>query len=373
MRRTQTVRIVILFVLLCLVDQLPAAEPVGTAFTYQGRLEQEGSPVSDTCSFQFSLWTDATETDPGAQIGSTISQSMDVVDGLFAVQLDFGASVFTGDALWLEIAVCCSPSDCSMPPTDYTVLVPRQELTPAPYSVHATTAGSVPWSGLSGVPAGFADNIDNDLFATASCATSGHILKWSGSTWICTEDNVGPSPSVIYTRWGGSNCFNGAQLVYSGLIGGNLHLNPGGGANSLCLSNEPTWDEFNDGNQDGNTMYGTEYETAGFGIASFVGMNDFEASCAVCLRPDASNVLMVPGTQVCPDGWNSEYTGYLMSTHYTQTRSETICVDRLASGIGSSFDSNGNLLYPTEAECGSLPCPPYVQNRELTCCVCSRP
>ncbi len=43
-----------------------------------------------------------------------------------------------------------------------------------------------------------------------------------------------------------------------------------------------------------------------------------------------------------------------------------------ASKIGTNANQNGNLLYPTEAECGSLPCGPYVQDRELTCVVCAR-
>ena len=30
------------------------------------------------------------------------------------------------------------------------------------------------------------------------------------------------------------------------------------------------------------------------------------------------------------------------------------------------------LFYPVEARCGSLPCPNYVNNREVTCVVCSQ-
>jgi len=76
---------------------------------------------------------------------------------------------------------------------------------------------------------------------------------------------------------------------------------------------------------------------------------------------------MIPGTKVCPAGWNLEYAGYLMSSHYTQSASEFVCVDKDAEAGGSNSNLGGGLLYPTEAECGSLPCLPYVQNRELTC------
>ncbi|MGD8398716.1 MAG: hypothetical protein PVG11_07655, partial [Anaerolineae bacterium] len=30
--------------------------PLGTAFTYQGRLEDGGEPVTDDCDFRFGLW-----------------------------------------------------------------------------------------------------------------------------------------------------------------------------------------------------------------------------------------------------------------------------------------------------------------------------
>jgi hypothetical protein len=131
--------------------------PLSTSFTYQGQLKQGGSPVSGTCDFQFSLWDAASG---GAQIVTTqTATSVTVSNGLFTVQLDFGASAFTGDARWLETAVRCPAGSGS-----YTTLTPRQALTAAPYALYAKSA---PWSGLSGVPAGFADGVDNDTTYTA--------------------------------------------------------------------------------------------------------------------------------------------------------------------------------------------------------------
>jgi hypothetical protein len=73
-----------------------------------------------------------------------------VTDGLFTVQLnaggDFGANAFNGDERWLQISV------------NGSALSPRQSLTPAPYALYALKA---PWSGLTGVPAGFADGVDD--------------------------------------------------------------------------------------------------------------------------------------------------------------------------------------------------------------------
>ncbi|MCH7704534.1 MAG: VCBS repeat-containing protein, partial [Planctomycetes bacterium] len=66
----------------------------------------------------------------GSQVGPTLTPNALVTDGRFTVALDFGADIFTGDARYLEIAVCC-PAPCE----DFTTLSPRQELTPAPYAL----------------------------------------------------------------------------------------------------------------------------------------------------------------------------------------------------------------------------------------------
>jgi hypothetical protein len=175
-----------------------AQSPLGTAFTYQGQLKNAGGPVNDTCNFQFSLWDDVSG---GTQIGTTQTVSgVAVTDGLFTVSLDFGAAAFQGDARWLAIAVQCSGDSA------YTDLTPRQALTAAPYAGYALSS---PWSGLSGMPAGFADGVDNDTTYTAgtgltlsdgqfsldvpyrlpqSC-TNSQLPKWNGVAWACAADN----------------------------------------------------------------------------------------------------------------------------------------------------------------------------------------
>jgi hypothetical protein len=106
--------------------------PLGSSFTYQGRLtDTEGRPINDTCDFRFSLWDDATS---GSQTGSTLDLAdTDLQGGLFTLQLDFG-SVFDGTALWLRVEVKCSGDDA------YATLDPRQPLTAAPYTLHAVDA-----------------------------------------------------------------------------------------------------------------------------------------------------------------------------------------------------------------------------------------
>ena len=113
-----------------------AAEPMGTAITYQGSLNDAGSPADGLYDFQFKLFDDSS-TVTGDQVGSTIDiNDLDVIEGYFTVELDFGIDVFAGEARWLETTV--AQSDGSDPCT----LTPRVELTPTPYAIYAEKAGA---------------------------------------------------------------------------------------------------------------------------------------------------------------------------------------------------------------------------------------
>ena len=79
------------------------AAPLGTSFTYQGYLENNGTPVSDPVDFRCSLWDSATA---GNQFGGTLILNATPVDGIFDLDLDFGAVPFqTTESLWLEVEI----------------------------------------------------------------------------------------------------------------------------------------------------------------------------------------------------------------------------------------------------------------------------
>ncbi len=112
-----------------LVNAQPTT-PMGTAFTYQGRLFDAGMPVLGRYDFRFTAYSSPTADTPFAGPIEILDVPVDY--GMFTVAIDFGSGVFTGDARWLEIDV--RPSDGAV---DYTTLAPRQELTPAPYAIYA--------------------------------------------------------------------------------------------------------------------------------------------------------------------------------------------------------------------------------------------
>lgn len=115
---------------LILIWGQPAAAQVelGSEFTYQGQLRAGGTLVNDTADFEFTLWDADTA---GNLIGSVVTaDNVDVVDGVFTVDLDFGFMAFDGDARWLEVDVR-SPAGVG----GFTTLSPRQPVSAAPYAL----------------------------------------------------------------------------------------------------------------------------------------------------------------------------------------------------------------------------------------------
>jgi len=168
----------------------PGATPLGTAFTYQGRLDRTGSPYTGSCDFLFSLFDAETE---GIEIGETnVVNDLVVSNGLFTTTLDFGTGAFNGEARWLELSVLCT-SDL-----DYTTF-PRQKLTATPYALYATSA---PWSGLVGIPEGFTDGVDDDTKISGTCAVGStiRVINTDGS-FICQMDEVAPGLHQITTLY----------------------------------------------------------------------------------------------------------------------------------------------------------------------------
>ena len=128
--------------------------PMGTAWTYQGRLMDANGPADGQYDFEFRLFTDPVLN--SFQVGSTIDiNDLDVIDGYFTVLLDFGDKAFTGDARWLEIGV--RPGDSE---NRVTILSPRYEVTPTPYAIYAENTGNdndwmVSDSNMYSIPTGY--------------------------------------------------------------------------------------------------------------------------------------------------------------------------------------------------------------------------
>ena len=110
---------------------------VSTRFTYQGQLLNGGTAADGLYDFEFKLFRNPIIN---VQEGNAVQiNNIDVIDGYFTVELDFGndANVFAGKERWLEVAVREGDSNDV---NDFVVLSPRQEVTPTPYAQVASTA-----------------------------------------------------------------------------------------------------------------------------------------------------------------------------------------------------------------------------------------
>ena len=147
MKTVKILTILILAVVIVSSVKVSDAASMGTAFTYQGHLYDANQVADDLYDFQFRLYDANVDYN---QIGSDVNvPDVDVIDGYFTVELDFGVGIFGGDARWLEIGVRTGNQN---DPCEYASLSPRQEITPAPYALYAQsgTPGPIGLTGATG-------------------------------------------------------------------------------------------------------------------------------------------------------------------------------------------------------------------------------
>ena len=188
-----------------------------------------------------------------------------------------------------------------------------------------------------------------------------------------------PSGGATYTRWGKSSCppIQGTEILYSGIAGGTWYGQEGGGANYLCMPQDPEYSTtltYRAGVQGAAHIYGAEYQNP------VQGTHEHNVPCSVCYVSTRPTVVMIPAKASCPPTWTREYYGYIMTEYKgisSNIRGRTMfeCVDAEQESLpGSHPDTNGALFYHVEADCGAagLPCPPYNNHQELNCVVCTK-
>ncbi len=109
-----------------------AQTPVGTTFTFQGRLTSDGAAADGPHDMRFQLFNAALG---GSRFGPTVClDGVEVVDGVFSVVLDFGA-VFDESQRFLQVQVRADATAGNCDLGEFTMLDPRQALTAVPYAL----------------------------------------------------------------------------------------------------------------------------------------------------------------------------------------------------------------------------------------------
>jgi hypothetical protein len=185
---------IILSTLLCLLCGASAALGQTTGFTYQGRLADGGTPASGVYDMKFRL-TDAGGNSQGSPDTVTLDDpGVQVTNGVFTVQLDFGAGAFDGGARYLEISVRTHSADPVSP--SYTTLSPRQQITSTPYAIRSSAATTAD-SATTATTANAVNSAAGDSVVTAINASSSTV-------------NAARLPSTLATQ-NGTNTFSGTN------------------------------------------------------------------------------------------------------------------------------------------------------------------
>ena len=198
-------------ILLCLYATLGGAFAQGTAFTYQGRLADNGAAATGTYEFRFALFDSLSG---GTQVGASVTNTaIAVSSGNFTVTLDFGAGAFPGASRWLQIAVRTNGSGGA-----FTTLNPRQPVTSTPYAV---TAGDVTGANIARLnPPNTAVQATGTPVITSGFITSANVVN-GGSGYVTP-------PLVTVNDTTGSGAVLGA-IVSGGSVIGFTVQNPGSG------------------------------------------------------------------------------------------------------------------------------------------------
>jgi hypothetical protein len=236
--RQRTILALCVFVVLLIAIQPNNASAQTPAFTYQGKLADNGTPANGLYDFIVSLWDAGTN---GNQIGSTLNLvNRQVTDGIFTLTLNFGAGVFNGQSRFLEISV--KPSGSANPPT---VLSPRQFVVSTPYAIKSLGSASA----------------DSLSLACVNCITSSQILSVNGSSivgpiplgslpqgnnnYIQNTTIEQPSSAFNVSGVGRANIFDAAlqfsilgNRILSNLGVNNLFAGNGSGQNNTTGDNE---------------------------------------------------------------------------------------------------------------------------------------
>ncbi len=246
-----------------------------TAFTYQGRFTDSTlpQPTNGTYEMQFKVFDEVTN---GNQFDSTLTLlTVQVVNGIFTVTLDYGALTFRGQDIFLEISV--RPVGSANP---FTVLNPRQKFTSAPYAIQSFNSRNAVIANnslnLGGIPAdqyvtgqvvrsvnNLVDNVTLVAGSNITITPSGNTLTIDsiGGNGINNQTSQQTTANFNIDGTGTANIFN-AETQFN--IGGNRVLSVGSG-NIFAGSNAGT------GNTTGgdNAFVGTNA-----GLSNLAGFNN---------------------------------------------------------------------------------------------------
>jgi hypothetical protein len=224
-----------LWLVLLLVGAAAKLSAQGTAFYFQGRLNDGGTSANGVYDLRFALY-DAS-TNGNLISGPLTNYAATVSGGLFETTVNFG-SVFTGTNYWLALGV---RTNLTIPSTNtFTLIWPRQPLLPTPYAIFANSAsnvlgtlsatqlvGTLPSAQISGNYFGAVNFTNGNNAFLGSFAGNGlNVSNLNGSliaTGTVADARLSTNVALLNTNqtFSGVNVFNNATNSFTGSFFGN--------------------------------------------------------------------------------------------------------------------------------------------------------
>ena len=325
----------LLLLLLATIVVIPPAH-ADTTFTYQGELTSNGVPATGNFDFRFILYT---EELGGTQIGPIVNRNgVAVSAGVFTVPLDFGAN-FGSETNHLEIAVKSAGGP------SYTLLSPRQPLTPATHALGLV----LPIVAYADAGAGF------DAALTLTHLGDGSALRVgsSGQDWTLLSQGSGTGGG-IYSMVGSGSTHSALTAYNNGTSrnGVETEVNNASSTRAALYARTNGTGQAIDAEVNSNTSATALYARTTSNVASsraaaFSGPVNIECAAATC---NATQALRVTGnTQVV--GTLSKSAGSFKIDHPLDPEGKTLShsfvespdMKNLYDGV-ATLDGNGHAI-----------------------------
>ena len=133
----------------------------------------------------------------------------------------------------------------------------------------------------------------------------------------------------------------------------------GAGTNTLCLTKNPTFLTL--------PPWTFSLISGGHFYNTIKRRWDNHVTCTVCLVP-VPKTIMVPGNNTCPEGWTTQYKGFLVAAKADTYATEYICMDNDHEiYLSHTFYRGLFNLYPVGMMCTLIPCTWKMHGQTILC------
>jgi len=190
------------------------AAAVNSRISYQGVLEEDGSPVNGTRDFTFDFFTN--DTCSGVAVYNLAKSGVAVEDGFFDVDVEVPHGVFHGEGVWMEVTVDSTVFDC-------------EEILPVPYALSLRPGATIVGENVGTTFGDAVLNVESASPAHAGPATGIFARTATGSAVRAEGEGVGVYAESVWQPAVVGRTITGTAALFDSGEGYGLRVNADGG------------------------------------------------------------------------------------------------------------------------------------------------